>query len=446
MSTISDISLDKYLIHKEAIRKLKTWITDFQQGKTKFMCSIIYGPPGSGKTTLGYNLFRYFKYDVVEFYPDHNKTHKVDMEKLEELVNGNNILMMINNKQKGVLFDDIEIGSSGERGFCSDIINLLEKYKKKKKFFKNPLVLTINEKICNKKTKTIDKYAEVIHLNRILPHELFKIGRYISLEQNIEIDDIQLRLISQECQGDIRSICQKLNNLGKPRKEILDWSILSSKDLEIKCLPTLEKYANPVIKTTLDNHEKLYYKDLLFMPAYIYENSYGVLNKTKCPKNKANKYYRKILNSLCDWAIIDSIYCSSFTTNLTCYNSYLAISIPLNHIRDLRQKYGFSQHYFKTSNLYSRVSQASFNGRSMCDLSSNLQISSNEFHLCTYILYLILKSEKKNSNIIISNYLKKSKISSQDLDRLLRYNCMSDVIEKQFGPKKRSNIRKLLNS
>ena len=125
---------------------------------------------------------------------------------------------------------------------------------------------------------------------------------------------------------------------------------------------------------------------------------------------------------------------------------YNGVVIPLYYIRTCRTKYNWNTYTFKTSNLYSRISQSSFNNRSLCELSCQLGIHKPEYHLFTYILYQLLMLNDSNITTNIIEYLVDKHITSTDLDRLFRYNCLSHIIEKQLTTKKRSSIRKLLHS
>ena len=50
--------INDYIIHKDAIKVLLQWISDFEEGKEVPPCAVIYGTPGSGKTTLIYSIFK----------------------------------------------------------------------------------------------------------------------------------------------------------------------------------------------------------------------------------------------------------------------------------------------------------------------------------------------------------------------------------------------------
>jgi GTPase SAR1 family protein len=439
-------NLNNYLIHDKAIKSLTKWLDDFDKAVPDTpKAAIIYGPSGSGKTTLVNSVIHHMGYDNIEFVPDYNKTHKLEIKRLDHMLNGNNIKMMINFSKKAILFDDIDIGSSSDRGFISDIIPLLNSKKKKKNH--NPLILTINNKISNKKTAIINKYSLVINIDRLTDNEIYKIGKQllINLGKQDLIDDIELRLISNTCQGDIRNITQKIEGYNEKEyngKKVDITNIYSYKDLEIKCLPTLEKYCNPDNKVDIFNYYNLYFNDPLFIPAFIYENSFKVINNVSVKKKKKIGYYHKILNSLTNWCIFNNHF---FHYNHD-YNVYNGVIIPLNYIRTYRQKYKWTNSSFNTSNLYSRISQSSFNNRSLCELSHQLGINQSEYHLFTYILYqLLILNESNITNIIIKYFIDKN-ITSTTFDRLFRYNCLSNIIEHHFTSKKKSYIRKFLHS
>ena len=445
---MNSFDINNYIIHKHAIDTLTKWLNDFENGVPNTPeTAIIYGPSGSGKTSLVNNILNHLSYDIIEFLPDHVKTHKYEIKRLKDMLNGNNIMMMVNNYKKAIFFDDIDI--SGERGFISDIMSLINNKKKKKTKNCNPLILTMNNKISNKKTAIIDKFSVVIHIDRIPNDELFLIGKNIinQLNKIHIISDNKLKEICKSCQGDIRNLNQKLKGIDNSNKESLINHVYGLKDLEIKCLPTLEKYIHPNTEVKYTDFSKLYYNDPLFIPAFIYENSYQIINRIQFKNKKESiKYTYKILDSLCNWCLFDHNFSNTYTNYHFDYNIYNGLIIPVYYIKNYRKQYNWNTYSLKTSNLYSRISQSSFNNRSICELSNQLNISKNEYHLFTYILYQLFLSKNTDIHNELVQYLESKNIISSDIDRLFRYNCLSSDIDVLLTNKKKSYIRKLLNS
>lgn len=427
--------INNYIIHKKAIYKLTNWLNNFNQPGIP-SCAVIYGYPGGGKTTLVHSLYKYFNYDIILFEPNAANTHKKEIFRLEHILNENNIMMMINNIKKGILFDDIEIGTSGDRGFVSDIISLIDKKKKKK--FLHPLIITLNKNINNKKTQLINKNSLVIELDRIHPNDLFKIGKKILLEEiKFKLDDTELRLITETCQGDIRNLVQKLNPIFIKDKK---WEIISPKDIQIRALPVIEKYINTTNKISYEKYGNLFLSDTIFVPGFIYENYFSILDNRDISSKKKKKISYKILYMLSNWCLINNLYKDSsrqFIDKICLFNGFIS---PMYYLKLYPLK---KKTQLRTTNLYSRISQASFNSKSICEISSQLSIHTSEFHLCSFLIYLLIKNNINFKKILV--FLKEKKINITELDRILRYNCLSDTFNTKLSTIQRSLIKKNLN-
>ena len=478
-------SLAEYIIHKKKIEFLEKWINNWENGeKNEKKYIILSGPSGCGKSLLVHLLFKKHNYDLVEFMPSHNNTHKNEVKRLLQLLTATNILSMIGGNKKAVLFDDIEIGNSGDRGYLNDILTMFESIEKKK-IISNPAIFTISGGIKYKKVLAIEKHAVLVQLTSPTNYEIFQIAKYLSSKMSLGIEDHKLLFLSNGMQGDLRKLyhafelhkfndksCDndddgvdnhvedtiikdpiindnpsKNNKINEEQRILNDegWGVLYKKDLEFSPLNSIEQHINPDKEISITTYQRIFESEPMFTPANIYDNSWNVLKNVYYNDEEDRRVdYEKILNSVCDWAIMENYYCDP-----NCYAAYefrscVGIAKPMDLLRKSREKNTYSHVNLKTSNLFSRISQSSFNWKSISELSDRLDITRNQYHQFSYVIAKMIA----NNNINLSdlgNYLLRQSINPGDLDRIIRYNCISNMLEKEVPTKRKTIVRKILN-
>ena len=477
--------LSEYLIHESKVKQIKGWIRDWENKKTnKYL--IIYGLSGTGKTLLVNLILKEYEYDIVNYTPNYNLTQKQEIKRIESVLSSCNIKQMMGFKKKAILFEDIEIGSCNDRGYLNHILNILTNFNKDSNNNRNIAIFTINGSLKYKKINEIEKIANLIKLNRPSVYEIVKIVKNISLKMNYDFTDYKIQYIANQCQGDVRRIYHFFNIIGidtlnnQETKKTIDTylpninnkdhvdistnyssiddnmedidednllsygNILSKKDRIYTPLDSINVYCNPKNNTNYDIYQGIYDSDPVFGPANIFENSFSILDNIDYDNKQKYKDNYQILKSLCDWSILHNYNNDPSISFNKEYIVSLGIIKPLHIIRKARSQNNWNNISLKTSNLFSRISQSSFNWRSISELSSKLGVSRNEFHQISYMI----------SNIIIhingdlkklGNFLIKKGINSTDLDRIIRYNCISEYLEKEIPNKRKSYLRKYIN-
>lgn len=474
-------SLENFNVHQKHIATLLTWCDKYRDktldGSPVF---VINGPHGSGKSTMIRLIIKHLGYDPVYFEPNFQNTHKVEIERLKGILSGGNVLMMIHTLQKAVVFQDVEIGASGDRGFLNDIIQLTQKKIK----FKNPLFVSTNTSIKNKKLQSFAKSGFLVQLDRITNYELFKCGRWINQQYNLLIPDHQIQWMANSSQGDLRSLVQTIemtvrNKDSNPKKNIGDYGegsesdiegeivlekegelktnhqIVSSvfehyKDLEMDPLKDLQRYLLPTIPCDFDSSIKLFDNEPNFVPANLYHNSWELIKNVKFEKKDGDlKYYvyQTLLEHFSNWALLSNKYPNYHSTYHYEYKCALGLFAPMTLIRHYRQKHGFKVYNCRTSNMFSRQSQSNFNIKSMNELSCMLKIPNNCFHDFTYIIaQIIIQSTDEDLYKQLAQFLVNHNITCVEFDRLIKYNCLYYLLEKSLSTKKKNSFKKLIRN
>ena len=149
------LMLDKYAPKKSEdlkgndvnIKWIKKWLNTFKNNNNEFKNFknglLISGDSGVGKTLTAQMLLKEENFDIIEFNASELRSAKIIREKFKSLINGSNILKMVNNTNKiGILMDEID-SNSIDKGCLKEIISYIEndetyilndtKKKKKKK-------------------------------------------------------------------------------------------------------------------------------------------------------------------------------------------------------------------------------------------------------------------------------------------------------------------------
>ena len=138
--------LKEYLGNLSELVKIKDWLKHWNRKKSKSM--IIFGPTGSGKTTLAYVVAKRFKYNVVELNSSDIRTAK-HLKKFKLLAETDSPFT-----KNLILIDDIEV--SQDQGFIKFVGEILQSTQ-------NPIILTCADKY-ERKVSTIKRKCSSIEL------------------------------------------------------------------------------------------------------------------------------------------------------------------------------------------------------------------------------------------------------------------------------------------
>ena len=466
---IGPTRLSDFKIHSPHTQTILKWCDDYKNKKlTTTPIFIINGPHGSGKSTMVKLIIEHIGFDPVYFEPNYHNTHKTEIERLKSILSGGNVLMMIHSKQKAIVFQDVEIGSSGERGFLNDIIQLAQKNIK----FKNPLFATTHTSVKNKKLQSFSKNGNLIQLDRISNYDMFRCGNWINQQYNLNIDAHKIQWIANSSQGDLRSLVQNVEMLIRGQKtessflsqdgsdngneENVDYEeneemmFKNIKDLELDPIKDLQRFLLPNIDNDFNNAIRLFDNEPNFVPANLYHNSWSIIKNIKFHrKNSKEQYnlYKKILYYFSEWSLLSNKYPNYHSTYHYEYKCILGLYAPMTLIRNYRNKYGFKTYMCKTSNMFSRQSQSNFNIKSMNELSNILAIPTNAFHDYTYIIaQILIQCSDNNLHQQLAQYLVDHDISCVEFDRLIKYNCLYYILEKTLPTKKKNLFKKLIRN
>ena len=203
--------------NKIQIKQAKLWLNNFRNKvKGTKLALFISGPPGIGKTTLSHLILKAFEYDVIEFNASDVRNQKLVRENLKNIMGKVSISkLMGGNLMNGIIMDEVDGLSSGDKGGISELISFINPNKNKRG--KNKIELEYNNPIIcisnndsDKKMRDLKKECEIIKFVYPKKNELYTNSLKILQKEKKEIDEDKLLELLMFCQNDIRKLISTL--------------------------------------------------------------------------------------------------------------------------------------------------------------------------------------------------------------------------------------------
>jgi replication factor C large subunit len=221
-----------------AIAALLAWVREWKTGMPKKRALLLYGPPGSGKTSAAYALARDLNYDYIELNASDWRTRDV----INRIVGSASRFGTLDpeREKKVIILDEVDgIHGRAEYGGLAALKKLITQSR-------HPIILIANDPW--KLPPEFRGLTQMVEFKRINQRTVLRVLKEICRREGIIAEEKVLKIIAANSNGDLRSAINDLQALaeGKEKLTLADVELLTMRDVEIKIFDTLVR----ILKTT----------------------------------------------------------------------------------------------------------------------------------------------------------------------------------------------------
>lgn len=448
--------IDDVIGNKINIQKIKDWLYNFKKGKKDTpIVLFIYGPPGIGKTTIAHLVLKYYNYDTIEFNASDVRSQKSVKENISKILNNTNISTMKKNNNKnyvGIIMDEIDGMSGGEKGGIGELINLIKPDKNKKTNYINPVICVCNNST-DKKLTDIKKISLEIEFNKPSEFDLMKIAQKIVKEEKIKIEENALYLLVKYSQQDVRRLTFLLQDaFTYIDKEIITiedieelYKFFSKKNIDVSLLEISNKIINysPNTNEILD----IYQNDKTLIGMILHENYISTIQKNRkdTELNKL-KYLYEISHYFSIGDIIDKYIYNYQYWNLQQYNGIIKCALP-SKLLDEMKKPQVLNNKLTFTNILSKSALQLGNHKNITQYKYKFNISKKYIFYASQILLNGIVDNNKNNDELNKYILlaKNYNLNFDDIDKLIKIEKLdkNNKFRKHFTSKNKNKYKEL---
>lgn len=184
-----------------AIDKLKAFVTSFENGIAKKKAVLLYGPAGTGKTSLAHVLASELGYEIFEL----NSSDLRNRQKLDQVLKPSSLQKSLFSKGKIILVDEVDGVTTTDYGGLAELVVLIEKTK-------FPVVITCND-VWQNKFGLLRSKCEMVPIKEIPYTTILELLKTIlKLENKLAKEDL-LKEIAAKSRGDLRAALNDLHSV-----------------------------------------------------------------------------------------------------------------------------------------------------------------------------------------------------------------------------------------
>ncbi|WP_457554915.1 replication factor C large subunit [Candidatus Pyrohabitans sp.] len=214
-----------------AIAALLSWVREWKTGTPRKRALLLYGPPGSGKTSAAYALARDLNYDYIELNASDWRTRDV----INRIVGSASRFGTLDpaREKKVIILDEVDgIHGRAEYGGLAALKKLITGSR-------HPIILIANDPW--KLPPEFRGLTQMVEFKRINQRTVLRVLKEICRREGIAAEEKVLKIIAANSNGDLRSAINDLQALAEGRRKLTlkDAELLTMRDVEIKIFDTL---------------------------------------------------------------------------------------------------------------------------------------------------------------------------------------------------------------
>ena len=207
--------LEDIIGHTQAAQRLSEWAKAWQKG-TRQKAIVLSGGTGIGKTAIAHALANEFDFELFEM----NASDVRDSKTIDKIAGLAAVSRTFSGKMRLILFDEIDgLTGTEDRGGASAVGRIVKEPQ-------CPVILTAND-IWDIKLRGIVFACDRIDLKKVNYLSIANFLDKIAKKEKVRVDKGILKKMAENCNGDIRSAINDLQQIAEGREEV------SEKDAEL---------------------------------------------------------------------------------------------------------------------------------------------------------------------------------------------------------------------
>lgn len=184
-----------------AIDKIKAFVNAFLRGNPSKKALLLYGPAGTGKTSLAYVMGKEMSYEIFEL----NSSDLRNRAKLDEVLKPSTQQKSLFTKGKIILVDEVDGVTTTDYGGLAELIAIIDKTK-------FPIVITCND-VWQNKFSLLRNKCEMVPMKEISYVTILKYLEDITKKENKVVNEQVLKEIAAKSRGDLRAALNDLQSI-----------------------------------------------------------------------------------------------------------------------------------------------------------------------------------------------------------------------------------------